>query len=352
MSINLSCPINNTGYGLASLNILKELSIMDTVVYFPIGQPQVTKQEDYEKIIECYNNRSVCNINDPYLKIWHQFDLLEHMGRGQYYAYSFFELDSFNDYELLNFSVPDSLFVTSEWAKNVLLKHNINKNIHIAPLGVDRKIFNENIKPNINHDDKYIFLNIGKWEVRKGHDVLRSLFDKAFPNQKDVELWLVPSEKTNNYSSEKDLEEWKKMYSGTNIKIFTGFDTQEEIAQLISQSSCGIYPSRAEGWNLELLETMSMNKPCICTNFSAHTEFCNNKNSFLIDISETELAYDGKAFRKQGNWAKIGQEQEDHIIDCMRYVYNHRILSNIEGVKTAKTYSWENTAKTIYGCIS
>ena len=46
-NLNISCPINKTGYGIASYNILKELSLQSQVSYFPIGQPSVDSKEDY-----------------------------------------------------------------------------------------------------------------------------------------------------------------------------------------------------------------------------------------------------------------------------------------------------------------
>ena len=142
------------------------------------------------------------------------------------------------------------------------------------------------------------------------------------------------------------------MYNDDRVKLFSGFETHQEIASLIANADCGLYPSRAEGWNMELLETMSMNKPVITTNYSAHTEFCNKENSYLIDITETEKAYDGKAFIGKGNWAKIGQNEFDQILDYMRYVYNNHIITNNQGINTAKIYSWKNTADTIFKCIS
>ena len=121
---------------------------------------------------------------------------------------------------------------------------------------------------------------------------------------------------------------------------------------MIANSDCGLYPSRAEGWNLELLETMAMNKPVIATNYSAHTEFCNNDNCMLVDIDSTEKAFDNKAFVGQGNWAKIGPNQIEQTINHMRYCYNNKISTNNNGVITANIYSWSNTADEILRCIS
>ena len=94
-----------------------------------------------------------------------------------------------------------------------------------------------------------------------------------------------------------------------------------------------------------------MNKPVIATDYSGHTEFCDKNNSYLVDINETEAANDGKAFYGQGNWAKLGQDQYDQIIEHMRYVYKNRISDNAAGLETSKKFSWENSASKILRCI-
>lgn len=353
MNINISCPINSTGYGISSWNILKNLCKLDTnIAYFPIGQPSASTQEDYDLIVKLYQNSQSFDIHAPYIKIWHQFDLANHVGKGKYFAFPFFELDCFNSLETNHLKVPDSIIVTSNWAKNIVVNTVQHNSVFVVPLGVDRDIFNptlyqENIK------DKYIFLNIGKWEVRKGHDLLLELFQKAFPNETDVELQILASETTNNYSKPEEIKQWKNMYAqDSRIKLLPSAKNHQEIAQIIANSDCGLYPSRAEGWNLEALETMSMNKPLIITNYSAHTEFCHAENSFLIDIYEKEPAYDGKAFVGQGNWAKIDNYQKDQIINYMRYVYKNRIKNNPSGELTANKFSWSNSANMLFGCIS
>lgn len=349
--MNISAPINKTGYGIASLNIFRELyKLCDTISYFPIGQPGVDNKEDYDMLTKCINNCTELKPDDPYLKIWHQFDLAARIGNGKYFAYPFFELDTFNKMEKIHLSIPDTIIVSCNWAKQVLIDNGLRKNIIVAPLGVDPKIFN--VKRNNISEDRYIFANIGKWEVRKGHDILLDLFTKAFPNETNVELWILASESTNNYSSPEELSQWKNMYSKDNrIKLYTGFNSHEDIANFIGKINCGIFPSRAEGWNLELLECMAMNKPVIATGYSAHTEFCNKNNCYIIDIDSVEKAYDGKAFKGQGNWAKIESKQIDQIIEYMRFCYKNKINSNIEGIETAKQLSWHNTANNIYRCM-
>lgn len=352
MNINFSCPINSTGYGISSWNILKHLhSLEPNIAYFPIGQPRVDNQHDHDLVISLYKNSQSFDHEAPFVKIWHQFDLANHIGKGKYCALSFFELDTFNSLEVSHLKVPDRLLVTSQWAKDVIISNGIDSQVSVVPLGVDRGVFDESLYEK-NSKNNYVFMNIGKWEVRKGHDILLELFQKAFANEDDVELCLLASENTNNYSPETELNQWKNMYSSDKrVKLLNGVQNHKDIAKVINYADCGVFPSRAEGWNLELLEMMSMNKPVIATNYSAHTEFCNKDNCYLVDINEKEKAYDGKAFIGQGNWAKIGSNQKDQIIEYMRYCYKNRITTNSHGVLTAQKYSWLNSAQTLLGCI-
>lgn len=355
MNINFSAPICSTGYGIASLNILKNLHNLSdgNLSLFPIGQISVQNQSDYSLCELCASNAEDFDIHAPHIKIWHQFDLAQRIGKGKYYSYSFFELDTLSNKEIKHLSVPDHIFASSEWAKSIISNHNVTADISVVPLGVDRNIFDEQKYPIEKPYEKYTFLNIGKWEIRKGHDILLDLFQKAFPTEQDVELWMVAAEHTNGYSKEAELKQWKAMYMvDPRIKICTGVNDQIQIAQIISESSCGLYPSRAEGWNLELLETMSMNRPVIATNYSSHTEFCTQENSLLVEVDELEEAYDGKAFLGQGKWAKIGVDQKDQIIEHMRHSYKTRVNTNESGVLTAKKYSWMNSALSMYGVLS
>ena len=114
---------------------------------------------------------------------------------------------------------------------------------------------------------------------------------------------------------------------------------------------CGIFPSRAEGWNLELLELLSCGKMAISSNVSAHTEFCNSKAVYLIDIPEKELAEDGKWFFKQGSWAKITESTINDFVEAMRAAHKrhqqNKNAINKDGVEVAKNFTWSNTAEKI-----
>lgn len=348
--LQIFAPIGYTGYGYASINILKSfIKKYDDkkVSLLPIGQPYIDNQSDTDLVKQCLSNQTSMPYDTPVLKIWHQFQLLERIGSGKYIAFPFFELDKFSNNDIYNLNFPDHLIVSCAWAKNVLLNNSVKQPISIAPLGVDTTIFHP---VDTKQTNNYVFCTIGKWEKRKAHEVIIHCFNKAFDKKDNVELWLLTH---NGFLSQQEEQVWLNLVQQSKlsdkIKIFPRLPSHKDVAEIISYSNCGIYISRGEGWNMELLETMAMNRPVIVSNYSAHTEYCNSDNSYLVDIEETELAIDNKWFfgNNDANWAKLGQKQIDQTIDYMRYMYKNQINNNPNGVKTAEQYSWTNTVNEI-----
>ncbi len=240
--------------------------------------------------------------------------------------------------------------VCSQWAKGVVLENcpEIPQfAIPVVPLGVDRTIFHERAG---EPDSAWTtFLNIGKWEYRKGHDIIAEAFSLAFEPRDRVRLWMMNH---NPFLSETQINEWENLYRdspmGDKISFLPRVQTHGEVAKIMAEADCGVFPARAEGWNLELLEMMSMGKQVITTEYAAHTEFCDGANAHLIEVEGLEPAYDGVFFGDDtvGSWAKLGQNQQDMLVEHLRYVHKNKGV-NTEGIKTAKEFSWENAAKRI-----
>lgn len=348
--LNLMCPINFTGYGITSFNIYKCLREKLDICLFAIGAAQIDRPEYAQRLTEDITKQESFNNNDTFFKIWHQFDLATRIGNGKYGALTFFETDKFKNSEKRMINNTDIIFVASHWAKKVLEDNGIVTNIVVSPLGVDPKIFNDDINKQVKKEnDKYIFLNIGKWEVRKGHDVLVEIFNEAFNKDDNVELWMLNH---NPFLSTEENNMWMSLYKnsklGSKIKVFPRINDHADVAKLIALSDCGVFPARAEGWNNEAPEFFALNKPVILTNYSAHTEYATKDNSCLIDIDDLCAAEDGKFFNGFGNWANIGNNQIEQTIEHMRYVYKNDIRTNPSGVEMAKTLTWSNTADIIY----
>lgn len=349
MRINLQAPINQLGYGVAGLNILKALQKKAEVSLFVIGQPQVTNQADADAVRKGIQTSQDFDHYAPCIKIWHQNQMAERIGSGKFIGFPIFELDLFNNQEKHHLHSCEHLFVCSEWAKQVCLNnlHFGEHRVHVVPLGVDAELFPP---APVRQGDKTIFFNCGKWEVRKGHDILMKAFETVLGHGEDAELWMMCS---NPFNSPEEDARWHQLYNHPKVKLIPRAETQAEVYNIMSQVDCGVFPSRGEGWNLELLEMMSAGKHVIATNYAAHTEFCTKENSGLVEVSDIEPAFDGKWFFGQGNWAKMGDhERSDLYMKMMKYILDKKGTLNEAGIETAKKFSWENTANRIIEVLS
>ena len=355
MKLNLMAPINQLGYGVAGLNILKALQERCEVSLFPIGNIQVTNQQDADAIQNALDKAQRFSVDAPCIKLWHQNHMAEFVGKGEHIGFPIFELDTFSEVELHHLKSCDKIFVCSRWAQSVVRQQfGVSRDlvtcnrlpaghkVEVVPLGVDTDIFRP-AEP--AQKGKTIFFNCGKWEVRKGHDILIEAFKKVADKHHNAELWMMC---TNPFNSLEEEAQWSQLYNHPQVRIIPRAETQQEVYNIMSQVDCGVFPSRGEGWNLELLELMACGKHVIATDYSAHTEFCTEDNSELVTIIETEPAFDNKWFFGQGNWAKI----DDAVINTLQakmeqFAESHKGEINEAGIETAKQFSWKNTSNKI-----
>ena len=172
--------------------------------------------------------------------------MAERIGLGKFFGFPIFELDTFNNLERHHLSACDEIIVCSEWAKSVIEK-TIGKKTHVAPLGVDRTIFPE---APVREDSKTIFFNCGKWEVRKGHDILIKAFEKVLGHGEDAELWMMCN---NPFNSPEEDARWQKLYhSPQESSSFLELRHSKKCIILCRKLIVAYFLSRGEGWNLEL----------------------------------------------------------------------------------------------------
>lgn len=347
MKLNLHAPINQTSYGYVSSYILKELKNLGVDVYH-MGISNQSPDSMFDSSI--FDNKRDCE-DAASLKIWHQHDLSSILSRRNepHVGFPIFELETFSEVERISLHHPDLLIVCSEWAKNVVEEINCN-NATVVPLGYDPEIFKPSEMPN---NEKTIFANFGKFEIRKGHDVLPDVFNKAFTKDDNVELVMMPH---NFFLNQNETNRWVKSFTNTplgdKIKFINRVESHSMVYNIMKNIHCGIFPSRAEGWNLEALELLASGKHLIITNCTGHTEFCNSENSMLINMqSGYESAYDGKFFNGQHRWLKIGKNEEDQMIEHMRKIHklnqSNNLGINSSGIESVKNYTWNNSAEKI-----
>ena len=154
-----------------------------------------------------FKNEIFHDENAPSLKIWHQWDMALNPGKGKHIGMTFFEVDPISKADVHSLNSLDQIIVCSEWAKSVCEKSGVDSSkISIINLGVDKEIF-KNIELSNNGPTKIV--NIGKWEIRKGHDIIIPILEQTFEENDNFEFHIYP---TNPFLTNEESNEWESFY--------------------------------------------------------------------------------------------------------------------------------------------
>lgn len=353
-----STPHSRTGYGVVGSHLLRVLQARGIPVALRAIGPVDRTLATNPKLEAALARQHTINARVPSVRLSQQFDLLAHAGSGPRLGFTIFELDRFTTAEMSHLQQQDALIVCTEWAKQVCLANGVTVPIHIVPLGVDRAIFHERVKPTAGAGARTtdtVFLQVGKLEPRKGQHELLCAFEAAFTPHDAVQLVL------HCYNPFLDRSAFDKLAapfrtSPMRHRITVMDDelpTAHDVAGLMARADCGVFPVRAEGWNLEALEMLSMGKTVIATNATAHTAFLTTSNARLIPIDAHEPAMSGGV---TGSWAAWGNAQHEQLVRHLQAVHTERqqgtLSPNLAGIDTAIRLSWEASADALLAALA
>ncbi len=358
-TLNLVTAVSSSGYGTVGLNLLKALDRAGCeVALFPadggafrdlhLSLPEVML------VRAGMRRRTMFPLDAPCLRITPEFDMTLFAGHGPRAGLPFFETDAFTPAEMHHLGGLDHLLLPSHWAKEVVEASSLRgPRVAVVPLGVDREVFSE---AGGGQGRETVFLHVGKWERRKGQDVLLEAFSRAFEPKEPVRLELMCDNPLLGTRNQEWVAQCRRSPMAERIRMLPRVATAREVAARMQSADCGVYPARAEGWNLELLEMMSCGKTVIATDYSGHTAFATPDNCRLIEVERLEPAVDERFHQiygrsKIGRWAHLGNAQLSQLIEHLRAVHRQkqegRSLANPAGVETASAHSWARSAAAI-----
>jgi glycosyltransferase involved in cell wall biosynthesis len=378
IDLNLYGPINDFGYGNFTKGIITGLVSIGRLNFYlcPIGG--ITLEDANEKqIFESYATRNMWDRKAPAVAVWHEFDLNK-FSADKLIAYPIFETTKFNEQGLNYLKQMDGICVPSQWAKDVVMD-NIGDSVptYVVP-GASDDVFltlpNGQL-PNgqVQKSSAFTFFSMGKFEARKSSletiisyvDAFESVeadtrlimhcfnpFDQQFEARlvglltQRLGLRIIPSTRTSSIVAAR---------GHAIVEIPKTRLSKQDIQYLIRTCHAGIFPSRAEGWNLPLMETIKAGLPCIATDYSAHTEYLTEEYNYPKKLLLTNLskatANDGIFFKgDRGDWMTPNKEE---MIEKMSYVYNNydKIIENFNTDKIQETFTWANTAQKLMQAV-
>ncbi len=341
-------PGKNIGWGVCSTNLVKELSRL-----YPC---EVVPQDNLRHTCEHYLSGAVLHaIGDHHLK-------RVFLVKGtQNFGYTFFEnVLPPNCEEIASFY--DIVFAGSTWCKERLEEKGITwANTLIQ--GIDPSLFYP-LPPKKEHKDKFIIFSGGKFEFRKGQDLVIRAIKVLQDRHKDVFLltaWYNPwkfSMDTMAFSPFITLPSvtgnWDKVIAA--VLATNGIDlnrvtilpqvNQTDLRNIYSITDLGLFPNRCEGGtNLVLMEYMACARPVIASFNTGHKDILTEDNAILLKKMKSLEIKDPST----GEVAALWEEPDlDEIVEALERAYQNREELNSYAAKAGQSmakWTWERSAR-------
>lgn len=146
--------------------------------------------------------------------------------------------------------------------------------------------------------DKDYFLYIGNLEKRKGTDILLKAYQEYKKNGGTKKLLLTGKFR------ESDVEELYYQLKKENDGLeYLGYVEDSEKEQLLAECSCFVFPSRAEGFGIPVIEAIIKNKPIIITDLAIFRETVGESDG-RIPIDGEVVEHLKKAMFHEDTWIR------------------------------------------------
>lgn len=355
MKINFFAPINHLGYGVHAYNLIKsfeKLGHQPTLIP-PFGKT-ILLDDHAARWIERQKN---IDVNIPGIMIFHEEFLAQFSGKPRI-GFPVFEMEEFTEIQAAMIRACNYVFTPSEWGKKILIKNEIPEfKIRIVREGYDPEIY----KPDFAFKQGvFTFLAAGKLEERKGIIQTIRCFSDALKNE-DVKLIVhCRNEFDIKWHSKVEKEilglgfmtsDGDNYYRGNQrIEIIPAFIKDMNI--LYSKADFGIFLSRAEGWNLPLIEMIACGIPCIAGSWTGQSEYYLN-NQFSIKNYSEEIANDGYWFLgNRGKWNVPDDNVKSLMIKAFQDGKNYRTSDEWKIIcDKVREFTWDRAAKELCSAI-
>ncbi len=210
--------------------------------------------------------------------------------------------------------------------------------------------------------DKFVVFSGGKFEFRKGQDIVLRAFKVLRERHKDVLLlnaWYNPWAASMDTMAQSDLIVYRRTGGSyvaniNQILVENGLDPETVItlpqvknrgmARIYQNTDIGIFPNRCEGGtNLVLMEYMACGKPVIATDSTGHADVVTQENSILIKSRGNRVFTNGT-----GSFSTWPEPEMEDAIESLEWAYQNRDSLPAYGANAAahlSKFTWRVSAE-------
>lgn len=177
--------------------------------------------------------------------------------------------------------------------------------------------------------------------LRKNPLAVIDAFRRAFGDSRQVLLVLKCF---NSHYAPERLAELRDRAAAPNIRLLDERWNDAQIHSLHRISDCLVSAHRAEGFGLNLAETMYFGNAVIGTAYGAVTDFMTPENSYLLDYKPVEIESTVGPYLKGNIWAEASV---DHLAELMRRVYTDTAERKAKGERAQADIRANYSAKAV-----
>lgn len=238
----------------------------------------------------------------------------------------------------------ETVCTASKWGRDILIANGVR-----TPVVVFRGGGIASKEARKEPSDVFRFLHIGKFEDRKGTVQLIKCFNQAFEGNKDIRLTLsIDNPHVKGFSAEAQVAALAKYlkFPSNNVDIIHHV---KNVSDLYLTHDCGVFPTKAEGIGLPIVESMAHGLPVITCYNTGITEYANDRNSILIKNLKEEPIYDQHFFPNKGEFGTWMSPSDADLIEAMKMAISNRSklqeIGNNAKRFIAEEFSWNKSVK-------
>lgn len=281
-------------------------------------------------------------------------------------GYTFFERDTLSPQIVENARRHfDCILTGSSYCTDTLRRYGIPTGSVIQ--GVDHVTFHPLPEHRRLFADRFVIFSGGKFELRKGQDLVIRAVKVLQERHRDVLLvaaWHTRVGSPDGWmagSTYIDLPQHPTQQASgayrefvTQVLVLNKVDlsrvilprqlAQNAMADIYHETDIGVFPNRCEsGTNLVLMEYMACGKPAIASWTSGHRDILTEQNSLIVRASKPMTINDGE--EPEFTW---DDPDLDEIIEKLEWGYQNRDALKAIGTRACEDmgqYTWTRTAQ-------
>lgn len=256
-------------------------------------------------------------------------------------AYNVWESTHYPDRFFRRLLEFEELWVATEWQKDCVKRQGYpSQKVRVVPEGFDSMVFRPGNGPFPEYrDGRFKFLLFGKWEYRKATTEIVQAFLRTFSPEEPVDLVCsvdnsFPMNDQKGYTTEQYLAHLGLDDERIHVKHFPAL---KDYVTYLQKGHVFVSCSRAEGWNLPLMQAIACGTPAIASDCTGQ--------SFASGIARLVKIADYRPVPKTYDFEPppglYAEPDFDDLSLAMREMYENYAKEKREALEVVPNFAWQ-----------